>query len=183
MPTTTTASTSTSRVARPPIVTRSRSSSRTLAADDACATARSSRCASLRPTTTRRSAAQGFYNYQALAAAADYVFVMGWGLHWATSAPGSIDDINWETRDHRLHRHQPNKSKFVLGHGMYGMDWPAGGGEATPGGGARVLVCRWPMAKRLGRQAGVGCDDAVTALLLHRWRRAVTTSGTRTRSR
>ena len=82
----------------------------------------------------------GFYNYQALAANADYVFVMGWGLHWATSAPGSIDDINWERGIINYINTQPNKSKFVLGdrdvrHGLAG-----GRRQVSSGGCTRVLV-------------------------------------------
>ncbi len=75
---------------------------------------------------------QGFYDYKALGAAADHVFVMGWGLHWATSGPGSIDDINWEKRVVAYVATMPSKSKYVLGLGMYGMDWANGGGAANP---------------------------------------------------
>ena len=39
-----------------------------------------------RPTTTGRS---GFFDYPALAAAADHVFVMNWGYPWSTSGPGA----------------------------------------------------------------------------------------------
>ena len=75
---------------------------------------------------------QGFYDYKALGAAADHVFVMGWGYHWATSAPGSIDDITWEQRVVTYMDTMPDKSKFILGLGMYGMDWPNGGGASNP---------------------------------------------------
>src|SRR6185503_16904024 len=34
-----------------------------------------------------------FYDYRALSSAADYIFVMNWGYHWATSTPGSPDDL------------------------------------------------------------------------------------------
>ena len=85
------------------------------------------------PTTYNQTVGRaGFYNYSALAAQADYVFVMGWGLHWATSAPGSLDDINWVRQIIAYVNSQPNRSHFVLGDGMYGMDWPAGGGKSNP---------------------------------------------------
>ena len=74
---------------------------------------------------------QGFYDYKALGSAADYVFVMGWGYHWATSAPGSIDDITWENRVVSYVDTMPLKSKYILGLGMYGMDWPDGGGATN----------------------------------------------------
>jgi spore germination protein YaaH len=78
-------------------------------------------------TTTGRS---GLYDYEALGAAADHVFVMNWGWHWSTSAPGAPDD--WEkcrqVADYVAS--MPNKERFVLATHMYGMDWPAGGGPA-----------------------------------------------------
>ena len=39
-----------------------------------------------------------FFDYKALSAVADHIFVMAWGIKWATSAPGAQDDIAWVTK-------------------------------------------------------------------------------------
>jgi spore germination protein YaaH len=78
-------------------------------------------------TTTGRS---GLYDYGALGAAADHVFVMNWGWHWSTSAPGAPDDMEMCRRVADYVASMPNKGRFVLATHMYGMDWAAGGGPA-----------------------------------------------------
>jgi spore germination protein YaaH len=78
-------------------------------------------------TTTGRS---GLYDYEALGAAADHVFVMNWGWHWSTSAPGAPDDMEMCRRVADYVASMPNKQRFVLATHMYGMDWAAGGGPA-----------------------------------------------------
>jgi spore germination protein YaaH len=80
--------------------------------------------------TTGRAA---MYDDAALSAVSDYVFVLDWGLHWTTSAPGGIDELAWFTRVADYTATLPNKSKFVLGMPMYGIDWADGGGAANPG--------------------------------------------------
>jgi spore germination protein YaaH len=80
------------------------------------------------PTTTGRS---GFYDYEALADLADHVFVMNWGWHWATSAPGAPDDLELCRAVADYVASLPHRERFVLGTHMYGMDWPDGGGEAA----------------------------------------------------
>ena len=79
-------------------------------------------------TTTGRS---GLYDYEALGAAADHVFVMNWGWHWSTSAPGAPDDMEMCRRVADYVAAMPNKTRFVLATHLYGMDWPAGGGPAN----------------------------------------------------
>jgi spore germination protein YaaH len=79
-------------------------------------------------TTTGRS---GLYDYAALGRAADYVFVMNWGWHWATSVPGAPDDMELSRRVADYVAGMPNRSRFVLGTHLYGMDWPGGGGPAN----------------------------------------------------
>ncbi len=74
-----------------------------------------------------------FYDYDALAQSADAVIVMAWGIHWATSAPGAIDDLPWVTKVVDYVSSRPARSRFVLGFGLYGFDWPAGGGSANRG--------------------------------------------------
>jgi spore germination protein YaaH len=82
-------------------------------------------------TTTGRS---GLYDYEALGAAADHVFVMNWGWHWSTSAPGAPDDMEMCRRVADYVASMPDKTRFVLATHMYGMDWPAGGGPAHRAG-------------------------------------------------
>jgi spore germination protein YaaH len=72
------------------------------------------------------------YDDAALSAVSDYVFVLDWGLHWTTSTPGGLDELAWFTRVADYTATLPNKSKFVLGMPMYGLDWPNGGGAANP---------------------------------------------------
>jgi spore germination protein YaaH len=73
----------------------------------------------------------GAFDYPELAKYDDIVFVMAWGLHWATSAPGPQDDLAWvrAIADHVAT--MPLKQKFVLGSQLYAMDWPNGGGAAN----------------------------------------------------
>jgi spore germination protein YaaH len=85
--------------------------------------------ATTRTVTTGRA---GFYDYAALGAVADTVFVMDWGKHWSTSVPGAIADLPWATAVADYVATMPNRSRFVLGLGLYGMDWPAGGGPSHP---------------------------------------------------
>ena len=73
-----------------------------------------------------------FFDYPALAQHADYIFVMAWGIHWGTSAPGALDDIRWLTDVVTYLDGMPNRSRFVLGTALYGFDWANGGGPANP---------------------------------------------------
>jgi spore germination protein YaaH len=75
----------------------------------------------------------GIFDYPRLAQAADWVFVMAWGLHWATSAPGPQDDATWATgvADYVASLGQPHR--FIYGTNLYAMDWPDGGGAAHAG--------------------------------------------------
>jgi spore germination protein len=43
-----------------------------------------------------------------------------------------LDELAWFTRVADYTATLPNKSKFVLGMPMYGLDWPNGGGAANP---------------------------------------------------
>jgi spore germination protein YaaH len=81
---------------------------------------------------TSQSGRPAFYDYRALGAVADYVFVMNWGLHWAVSGPGAIDELPWAREVADYVATMPNKRKFVLGTAMYGYDWPNGGGPSNP---------------------------------------------------
>ncbi len=80
--------------------------------------------------------AAGLYNYRALSAAADTVFVMAWGVHWAGSGPGPIAPLAFVRGVARYVASLPYASRFVLGVPMYGLDWPLGG----PGGRGRYAA-------------------------------------------
>jgi spore germination protein YaaH len=80
-------------------------------------------------TFTGRS---GFYDYAALGAVVDTVFVMNWGWHWTTSSPGPPDEINNVVKVADYTASMPNKSRFVLGVPLYVQDWPNGGGSSSP---------------------------------------------------
>ena len=73
------------------------------------------------------------YDDAALSEVSDYLFVLDWGLHWTTSAPGGIDELPWFKKVAEYTATMPNKSKFVLGMPMYGIDWPNEGGPSNPG--------------------------------------------------
>jgi spore germination protein YaaH len=85
--------------------------------------------ATTKVATTGRAA---FYDYAALGAVADTVFVMNWGKHWSTSVPGAMADLPWAKAVADFVATMPNASRYVLGAGLYGMDWAAGGGPSHP---------------------------------------------------
>jgi spore germination protein YaaH len=72
-----------------------------------------------------------FFDYRRLAQSADTIFVMAWGFHWATSAPGAQDSLPWLSAVVAYVATMPLKQKFVLGMQLYGMDWPNGGGPGV----------------------------------------------------
>jgi spore germination protein YaaH len=74
----------------------------------------------------------GLYDDRALAAAADYVFVIAWGTHWEGSAAGPIAPLSYVEEVAGYLAALPNAGRFVLGAPLYGLDWPAGGGPDHP---------------------------------------------------
>ena len=82
--------------------------------------------------TTGRAA---MYNDAALSEVSDYVFVLDWGLHWTTSKPGGIDELPWfkKVAEYAADVSPSDRSKFVLGMPMYGIDWANEGGPSNPG--------------------------------------------------
>jgi len=84
--------------------------------------------------TTGRAA---MYDDAALAEVSDYIFVLDWGLHWTTSAPGGIDELPWfkKVAEYAAQVGKSNGTlgKFVLGMPMYGIDWANDGGPSNPG--------------------------------------------------
>jgi len=73
-----------------------------------------------------------FFDYNGLSAQADALFVMCWGIHWTTSAPGAQDDMTWVRQVVAYISTLPRLNKFILGMQLYAMDWPNGGGSTNP---------------------------------------------------
>lgn len=73
------------------------------------------------------------YDDAALSYVSDYIFVLDWGLHWTTSAPGGMDEMSWWKKVAEYAATMPNKSKFYIGMPMYGIDWAGAGGASNPG--------------------------------------------------
>ncbi len=67
------------------------------------------------------------YDDRALAAVADTVFVMAWGVHWEGSAPGPLAPLSFVRDVARRLVSLPHAHRFVLGVPMYGLDWPVRG--------------------------------------------------------
>jgi hypothetical protein len=72
------------------------------------------------------------YDDRALAATADTVFVMAWGVHWERSAPGPLAPLGYVQGVARRLAGLPHARRFVLGVPMYGLDWAGRGGRARP---------------------------------------------------
>jgi spore germination protein len=107
-------------------------------------------------TTHPRS---GIFDYAALVPNVDWIFVMNWGVHWATSAPGPIAELPWATDNADYVASMPQKKKWILGAPMYGFDWPGNGGadeEATPleYADVRALIARVGASPRYDAAAG-----------------------------
>jgi spore germination protein YaaH len=84
-------------------------------------------------TSDVKTGRAAMYDDAALSVPSDYIFVLDWGLHWTTSAPGAMDDLPWSTKVADYVATMPNRSKFVLGLPLYGIDWAGAGGAASPG--------------------------------------------------
>ncbi|GAA4817010.1 fibronectin type III domain-containing protein [Nocardioides caeni] len=84
-------------------------------------------CTDSSSTSTKRRRAH-LFDYHRLAAAADELWVMAWGLHWSTSEAGPVADIRWlaAVTDYYddLFEDRPDLiAKLTLGTNLYGMDW------------------------------------------------------------
>lgn len=84
-------------------------------------------CSDSASTSTRRTRAY-LFDYERLAAAADELWVMSWGLHWSTSDSGPVADLRWLAAVTAfyddLFADQPAAiGKLTLGTNLYAMDW------------------------------------------------------------
>lgn len=72
----------------------------------------------------------GAYNYAALAPNADFLQVMLYDRHWATSEPGAIAPIDWYEQNLKYAIEQAGgPHKVIAGVSAYGYDWPPKKGE------------------------------------------------------
>ncbi|HTY98064.1 MAG TPA: glycosyl hydrolase family 18 protein [Solirubrobacteraceae bacterium] len=77
-------------------------------------------------------APNSFYDDRALSEAADTVFVMAWGTHWEGSSPGAISTLSFVGGVVAFLRTLPDRSRFVVGAPMYGLDWAGSSGSGQP---------------------------------------------------
>jgi spore germination protein len=70
-------------------------------------------------------------DYRAIGRAADQLRVMGYGYHWAASAPGPVAPIGWVRAVLGYAKSQVPAHKIILGVPLFGYDWAAGRGAAV----------------------------------------------------
>jgi spore germination protein YaaH len=95
----------------------------------------------------------GFYDYNALVAAIDELFVMAWNQHWSTSKPGPLSSIAWYTRIADYLTTVGPASKITMGSQLYGMDWP-NAVDAKTYNGAPAVPYEWPAVQALIARTG-----------------------------
>lgn len=84
-------------------------------------------CTDSASTSTRRGRAY-LFDYTRLGEVVDELWVMAWGLHWASSDAGPVADVRWlsAVTDYYadLFEDRPELSaKLTLGTNLYAMDW------------------------------------------------------------
>ena len=113
----------------------------------------------------------GSFDYDALAAASDALFIMGYGYHWSGGDPGPISPLSgggiwgkyslaWSVEDHM--QWGAPASRILLGLPLYGRNWPSTSnavpGTATANGDAVVYQEAVPAAESLGRKYDTQTD-------------------------
>jgi spore germination protein len=94
----------------------------------------------------------GFYDDTAIGAAADRVFVLAWGAHWAGSGPGPIAPLEVVRGIARFIASLPTARRFAIGAPMYALDWPEGGqGEEASG---EAVASQYSDVTALARRVG-----------------------------
>ena len=72
------------------------------------------------------------YNYAELAKNSDFIQVMLYDKHWATSEPGAIAPVDWYEKNLKYAIEQAGgANKVIAGVSAYGYDWPPKKGEAA----------------------------------------------------
>ncbi|MDX9956865.1 MAG: glycosyl hydrolase family 18 protein [Spirochaetia bacterium] len=80
------------------------------------------------PARTRKM--NDAYDYQAIAAIADRVFVMAYDEHWSGSAAGPVASIGWASRVSTWAAQAVEPDKLIIGMPFYGRAW----GDSNPAG-------------------------------------------------
>jgi peptidoglycan-N-acetylglucosamine deacetylase len=70
------------------------------------------------------------WNYRAYAATTDYLMLMGYDQHWATSRPGSIAAQDWFEQVLRRRMTELDPNRTIVCFGNYGYDWSDAATEA-----------------------------------------------------
>lgn len=69
----------------------------------------------------------GAYDYEALSKVCDYLQIMAYDRHWATSKAGAISPIGWfEDNLKYAIEHGGGRGKIIIGLPLYGYDWGTG---------------------------------------------------------
>jgi len=98
----------------------------------------------------------GFFDYQAIGQAADFVVLMAYDRHWSDTAPGPVAPEAWvEAGLDSLLGHVPAE-KVLLGIGTHAYDWPA----AEGGGIAEYLPTRVALERAVESGSKVLYDPA-----------------------
>jgi MYXO-CTERM domain-containing protein len=107
----------------------------------------------------------GSFDYDELSAAADALFIMGYGYHWKGGDPGPISplygggiwgkySLQWSVEDHL--EWGATRDSVVLGLPLYGRNWPSTSkavpGTATGNGEAVVYSAAVPEGEQSGRE-------------------------------
>jgi hypothetical protein len=110
----------------------------------------------------------GSFDYDELSAAADALFIMGYGYHWKGGNPGPLSplwgggiwgkySLQWSVEDHL--QWGATKDSIVLGLPLYGRNWPSTS-QAVPGtatGNGEAVV--YSKAVALGETYGRNYDE------------------------
>jgi uncharacterized protein (TIGR03382 family) len=107
----------------------------------------------------------GSFDYDELSAAADGLFIMGYGYHWSGGDPGPLSplfgggiwsaySLEWSVEDHLAWG--ATRDSLVLGLPLYGRNWPSTSnavpGNATAKGDAVVYHQAIGIAEQVGRK-------------------------------
>jgi cellulose synthase/poly-beta-1,6-N-acetylglucosamine synthase-like glycosyltransferase/spore germination protein YaaH/peptidoglycan/xylan/chitin deacetylase (PgdA/CDA1 family) len=104
----------------------------------------------------RSSAAAGAYDLAALSWSCDFMVVMAYDEHGATSDPGPVASRDWSLRELASVRQSVPATKLVVGLGAYGYDW----GPSSP---AQVTGFSRALTTARSNGAAVRWDPAVRA--------------------
>lgn len=115
----------------------------------------------------------GAFDYSELAAAADGLFIMGYGYHWTGGDPGPNDPLHasstwgtyaldWTVADYLAYDAPPEK--VVLGLPLYGQEWPVASNgvptDATGSGWSVTMVEGEQIAAEEGREYDAASTSA-----------------------